>query len=72
MQGKITKVLNMKPSEILSLIEEAAGTKMFEDRREKAERTMSKKETKLQENRTLLTEEIEPKLENFETKRECS
>lgn len=65
MQGKITKVLNMKPSEILSLIEEAAGTKMFEDRREKAERTMSKKETKLQENRTLLTEEIEPKLEKL-------
>ncbi|CAI4060934.1 hypothetical protein N7582_001755 [Saccharomyces uvarum] len=65
MQGKITKVLNMKPTEILSLIEEAAGTKMFEDRREKAERTMSKKETKLQENRTLLTEEIEPKLEKL-------
>ncbi|CAI4061130.1 hypothetical protein SKDZ_06G0960 [Saccharomyces kudriavzevii ZP591] len=65
MQGKITKVLNMKPSEILSLIEEAAGTKMFEDRREKAERTMSKKETKLQESRTLLTEEIEPKLEKL-------
>lgn len=62
MQGKITKVLNMKPSEILSLIEEAAGTKMFEDRREKAERTMNKKETKLQEIRTLLIEEIEPKL----------
>ncbi|CCD25982.2 condensin subunit SMC2 NDAI_0G02070 [Naumovozyma dairenensis CBS 421] len=65
MQGKITKVLNMKPKEILSLIEEAAGTKMFEDRREKAERTMAKKETKLQENRTLLQEEIEPKLEKL-------
>ena len=26
MQGKITKVLNMKPIEILSMIEEAAGT----------------------------------------------
>ena len=65
MQGKITKVLNMKPQEILSLIEEAAGTRMFEDRREKAERTMAKKETKLQEIRTLLTEEIEPKLERF-------
>ncbi|CDO93965.1 unnamed protein product [Kluyveromyces dobzhanskii CBS 2104] len=65
MQGKITKVLNMKPQEILSLIEEAAGTRMFEDRREKAERTMAKKETKLQEIRTLLTEEIEPKLEKF-------
>ncbi|SCW01151.1 LAFE_0D06216g1_1 [Lachancea fermentati] len=65
MQGKITKVLNMKPTEILSLIEEAAGTKMFEDRREKAERTMAKKETKLQEIRTLLEEEIEPKLEKL-------
>ncbi|CCE62594.1 hypothetical protein TPHA_0C04440 [Tetrapisispora phaffii CBS 4417] len=65
MQGKITKVLNMKPTEILALIEEAAGTKMFEDRREKAIRTMAKKETKLQENRTLLKEEIEPKLEKL-------
>lgn len=65
MQGKITKVLNMKPQEILSLIEEASGTRMFEDRREKAERTMAKKETKLQEIRTLLNEEIEPKLEKF-------
>lgn len=65
MQGKITKVLNMKPSEILSLIEEAAGTKMFEDRKEKAEKTMAKKETKLQEIRSLLAEEIEPKLEKL-------
>jgi structural maintenance of chromosome 2 len=65
MQGKITKVLNMKPSEILSLIEEAAGTKMFEDRKDKAEKTMAKKETKLQEIRALLAEEIEPKLEKL-------
>ncbi|SCV04378.1 LAME_0H17964g1_1 [Lachancea meyersii CBS 8951] len=69
MQGKITKVLNMKPTEILSLIEEAAGTKMFEDRREKAERTMAKKETKLQEIRTLLIEEIEPKLEKLRSEK---
>ncbi|SCV01128.1 LANO_0F10264g1_1 [Lachancea nothofagi CBS 11611] len=69
MQGKITKVLNMKPTEILSLIEEAAGTKMFEDRREKAERTMAKKETKLQEIRTLLNEEIEPKLEKLRSEK---
>lgn len=65
MQGKITKVLNMKPAEILSLIEEAAGTKMFEDRKDKAEKTMAKKETKLQEIRSLLAEEIEPKLEKL-------
>lgn len=63
MQGKITKVLNMKPSEILSLVEEAAGTRTFEDRKDKALKTMSKKGAKLVEIRNLLKEEIEPKLE---------
>lgn len=70
MQGKITKVLNMKPTEILSLIEEAAGTKMFEDRKDKAERTMAKKEAKLEENRALLREEIEPKLGKLRNEKE--
>ncbi|KAG7662300.1 SMC2 [[Candida] subhashii] len=65
MQGKITKVLNMKPSEILSLIEEAAGTRTFEDRKDKAQKTMAKKEAKLIEIRNLLKEEIDPKLEKL-------
>ncbi|KKK26454.1 hypothetical protein P175DRAFT_0482635 [Aspergillus ochraceoroseus IBT 24754] len=65
MQGRITKVLNMKAVEILSMIEEAAGTRMFEDRREKAVKTMSKKELKLREIEGLLKEEIEPKLEKL-------
>lgn len=65
MQGKITKVLNMKPSEILSLIEEAAGTKTFEDRKEKAQKTMQKKDARLNEIKSLLSEEVEPKLEKF-------
>lgn len=65
MQGKITKVLNMKPLEILSLIEEAAGTKMYESMKDKAQKTMAKKETKLQGIRTDLGEEIEPKLEKL-------
>jgi len=30
MQGRITKVLNMKPVEILGMVEEAAGTRMYE------------------------------------------
>ncbi len=29
MQGRITKVVNMKPPEILGLLEEAAGTRMY-------------------------------------------
>ncbi|KAK0391038.1 hypothetical protein NLU13_0540 [Sarocladium strictum] len=65
MQGKITKVLNMKAVEILGMIEEAAGTRMFEDRRDKALKTMAKKEMKLQELKELLKDEIEPKLEKL-------
>jgi structural maintenance of chromosome 2 len=55
----------MKAVEILSMIEEAAGTRMFEDRREKAAKTMAKKDLKLQEIEGLLKEEIEPKLEKL-------
>ena len=65
MQGKITKVLNMKPAEILSMIEEAAGTRMFEDRKEKAIKTMSKKDQKVKEITSLLEEEITPKLDRL-------
>ena len=69
MQGRITKVLNMKPVEILAMIEEAAGTRMFEDRRDKAFKTMAKKEMKVQELTELLKEEIEPKLDKLRTEK---
>jgi structural maintenance of chromosome 2 len=49
MQGKITKVLNMKPAEILSMIEEAAGTKMYEVKKDSALKKMQKKDKKLEE-----------------------
>lgn len=47
MQGRITKVLNMKPAEILGLLEEAAGTKMYDKKREVALKTLEKKEKRL-------------------------
>lgn len=65
MQGRITKVLNMKSIEILSMIEEAAGTRMFEERKDKAIRTITKKDRKVEEINALLAEEIEPKLEKL-------
>jgi structural maintenance of chromosome 2 len=81
MQGKITKVLNMKPQEILGMVEEASGTRMFEDRKEKAWKTMARKEKKVEELASvswvadrygdvtkiqkLLREEIEPKLDKL-------
>ncbi|QIX00971.1 hypothetical protein AMS68_006488 [Peltaster fructicola] len=65
MQGRITKVLNMKSTEILGMVEEAAGTRMFEDRREKAFKTMAKKQAKVEELEGLLKDEIEPKLDKL-------
>jgi structural maintenance of chromosome 2 len=69
MQGRITKVLNMKATEFLSLIEEAAGTRMFEDRRDKALKTMAKKDKKVEEINELLREEIGPKLDKLRSEK---
>jgi structural maintenance of chromosome 2 len=49
MQGHITKVLNMKPPEILAMIEEAAGTRMFELKKANALKTIEKKDRKVEE-----------------------
>nr|KAJ3422875.1 Structural maintenance of chromosomes protein 2 [Polyrhizophydium stewartii] len=65
MQGKITKVLNMKPPEILAMIEEAAGTRMFEEHKDKAVKTMDKKDSRLADISNLLETEITPKLDKL-------
>ncbi|KAG9074700.1 Structural maintenance of chromosomes protein 2, partial [Ceratobasidium sp. UAMH 11750] len=67
---KITKVLNMGPREILGLIEEASGTRMYEEKKEDALRTIAKKEKKVEEITSLLAEEINPKLEKLRQERE--
>src|SRR5260370_41271786 len=55
----------MRPPEILGLIEEAAGTRMDEERKDKARKTMTKKERRIQEITALLEEEITPKLDTL-------
>nr|GEU70833.1 structural maintenance of chromosomes protein 2-1 [Tanacetum cinerariifolium] len=47
MQGRITKVLNMKPPEILSMLEEAAGTRMYETKKDAALKTLEKKQDRV-------------------------
>jgi len=59
----------MKPPEILSMIEEAAGTRMFEERKEKALKTIAKKEKKVGEITQLLSEEIVPKLDKLRSEK---
>lgn len=55
----------MRPQEILGMVEEAAGTRMFEERKDKAKKTMDKKDKRVQELSSILVEEISPKLEKF-------
>lgn len=62
MQGKITKMLNMKPTQVLSLIEEAAGTKSYEAQRDSSEKIIKKKDSKLDSIRETLSVQVEPKL----------
>lgn len=69
MQGRITKVLNMKPPEILSMLEEAAGTRMYETKKEAALKTLEKKQGKVDEINKLLDEEILPALEKLRKER---
>ncbi|KAF1765500.1 hypothetical protein GCK72_005452 [Caenorhabditis remanei] len=65
MQGRITTVLNMKPEEILGMVEEAAGTKMYDQKKKDAEKTMFLKEVKLKEIDRIYDESIAPRMNKF-------
>ncbi|NXQ74125.1 SMC2 protein, partial [Quiscalus mexicanus] len=69
MQGQITKVLNMKPPEILAMIEEAAGTRMYESKKIAVQKTIEKKESKLKNIQMVLNEEISPTLQKLKEER---
>ncbi|NWV53098.1 SMC2 protein, partial [Daphoenositta chrysoptera] len=69
MQGQITKVLNMKPPEILAMIEEAAGTRMYECKKIAVQKTIEKKESKLENIKMVLSEEISPTLHKLKEER---
>jgi structural maintenance of chromosome 2 len=55
----------MRPQEILGMVEEAAGTRMFEEQKDKAKKKMGKKEKSVLEYKATLQEEINPKLEKL-------
>ncbi|XP_010293948.1 PREDICTED: structural maintenance of chromosomes protein 2-like, partial [Phaethon lepturus] len=69
MQGRITKVLNMKPAEILAMIEEATGTRMYECKKIAVQKTIEKKEVKLRDIQMVLNEEITPTLQKLREER---
>jgi structural maintenance of chromosome 2 len=55
----------MKPVEILGLIEEAAGTSLYQHKCEQAQNHIKKKDLKLAEIENILTNEVTPKLEQL-------
>eukprot|EP00803_Ostreobium_quekettii_P008115 evm.model.scf_1196.2 EVM.evm.TU.scf_1196.2 scf_1196:22993-35278(-) len=70
MQGRITKVLNMKPPEILAMLEEAAGTKLYEEKKDRAVKTMDKRDAKLREIDDVLQMDLQPNLEKLRKERD--
>ncbi|TNJ29865.1 Chromosome segregation ATPase [Giardia muris] len=69
MQGRITTILNMRPQEVLSLLEECTGTLVYESNRQEAMRTFEQKEAKLQGIAQTLQEDILPRLRKLEEER---
>ncbi len=69
MQGSITKVINMKPAEILGMIEEAAGTGMYESKKTVALRTLEKKQLKVDEIDRIIKEDIGPQMEKLKAEK---
>ena len=55
----------MKPKEILSMIEEAAGTSLYESKKQSALKTIEKKDNKLADINKILEEELNPTLGLF-------
>ena len=66
MQGKVRQVVNMKPDQILGLMEEAAGTSSFQLKKESSLKMIKKKQNKLDEINKMLNEDITPKIEQLD------
>ncbi|OQR67739.1 structural maintenance of chromosomes protein 2-like [Tropilaelaps mercedesae] len=71
MQGRVTKVLNMKPPEILAMLEEATGTRMYEDKKRDTQRTIEKKDSKLAQINQILQEDLEPQMKKLTEERQA-
>ena len=65
MQGRITKVLNMKPQEVLSMVEEATGASRYEGRKKACQTSIERKEVALRNIDSLLHEQIGPNLDKL-------
>eukprot|EP00835_Amoeboradix_gromovi_P003537 NODE_238_length_13323_cov_0.463854.p1 type:complete len:1102 gc:universal NODE_238_length_13323_cov_0.463854:13109-9804(-) len=68
-QGKITKIIMMKPHELSLLLKEAAGTLHYEQRKDNASKVLNKKNVKVQEISDTLENEVLPKIKEYQQQR---
>ena len=52
------------------MIEEAAGTRLYDDKKEEAKREITKKTQKLQDDETLIKEQLQPRMSKMEKERQ--
>ena len=70
MQGRIAQVIQMKPLQTLSLIEEASGTSLYENRKLASLKIIQKKQLKVDEISSIVLQEITPQLERLRKEKE--
>jgi len=70
MQGRITKVLNMKPEEIRDMIQEVLGTLMYETEKITAQKKLAQKDSKVVVIEDILRTQITPKVEKLREERQ--
>lgn len=71
LQGTVHKLIGMRSMDMLSLIEEAVGTKAFDHRRRTAETLIRNKERKIQEIDENISTQIGPMLEAMKSDQEA-
>ncbi|TNV87762.1 hypothetical protein FGO68_gene16265 [Halteria grandinella] len=70
MQGRIAQIVTMRSDAILSLIEEASGTSLYENRKLASLKLISKKQSKLDEISSIVLQEITPQLDRLRKDKE--
>lgn len=70
MQGRVSRILSMKSTQFLTLLEECSGTSVYRTEKYKAYAVLEKKEKKLQDTQETLSKTIFPFLERLRKERD--
>ncbi|OAG30812.1 structural maintenance of chromosome 2 [Nematocida sp. ERTm5] len=70
MQGRVSRILSMKSTQFLTLLEECSGTSVYRTEKYKAYSTLEKKQKKLLETKDTLSKTIFPFLERLRKERD--